>query len=321
MQTIISRVTLQGLVWVFLAMLWGTTWLVVRVGLQDLPPFTFAGIRFLVAAAVLVVVAAVRRVGLPRSPSDWMMMVGTGLSAIGVSYAFQFWGLQHVPSGLAAVLFSTVPLLTILIAHLVLPDEPMSLRRVGGVVLGTAGVALIFSDQFGGGSPMAMWAILGFLLGAVAMAHAQVVVRARGHRVDPVVLAAVQTAVGGTVLLGIGTSVEGPLSQLTWSLRAVLAVGYLSVLGTAVGFVALYYLLRHMQVTRVNSMMLVHPLVAIVLGWLVLGEQLSWPVLFGAGAIVLGLVPLLRPSPRSAGSAPESLITGEFQAEGAADPT
>jgi len=316
MRAIIARLTTPGLVWLFLAVLWGTTWLVVRVGLQDLPPFTFAGVRFLLAAALLTVVAIVRRVGLPTAPSDWVMMVGTGVSAIGFTYAFQFWGLQHVPSGLAAVLFSTVPLLTILIAHVVLPDEPMSLPKVGGVVLGITGVAFIFSDQVGGGSPMALWAILGFLVGAVALAHAQVVVRARGHRVDPVILAAVQTAVGGFLLLGIGTSTEGPLASHAWTLRALLAVGYLSVLGTAVGFVGLYYLLRHMQVTRVNSMMLVHPLVAIVLGWLVLGEQLSWPVLFGAGAIVVGLVPLLRPSRRTAAQASELAITGEFQAEG-----
>ena len=107
MRTIITRLTLPGVVWLFLAFLWGTTWLVVRVGLQDLPPFTFAGIRFLVAAAVLTAVALARRTKLPRSPSDWIMMGGTGLSAIGISYAFQFWGMQHVASGLAAVLFST----------------------------------------------------------------------------------------------------------------------------------------------------------------------------------------------------------------------
>ena len=319
MRTIIDRLTIPGLVWLFLAFLWGTTWLVVRVGLEDLPPFTFAGVRFLLAAILLTVIAVVRRVRLPTAPSDWIMMIGTGLSAIGVTYAFQFWGMQYVASGLAAVLFSTIPLLTILIAHVVLPEEPMTMRKVGGVVLGTVGVALIFSDQLSGNSPMVIWAVIGFLVGAVAMAHAQVVVRARGHRVDPVVLAAVQTAVGGAVLFGIGTSTEGPLLDQAWSLRAVLAVAYLAILGTAVGFVALYYLLRQMQVTQVNSMMLVHPLVAIVLGWLVLDEQLSWPILVGAGAIVFGLVPLLRPAPRTEPQAGHLTITGEFQVEGAGE--
>jgi len=317
MHAIKARVTFPGLVWLFLSLMWGTTWLVVRVGLEDLPPFTFAGVRFLIAALVLSVVAVARGAALPRSPGDWVIMIGTGLTTIGVTYAFQFWGMQYVASGVAAVLFSTVPLLTILIAHGLLPDEPMSLPKVTGVLLGSAGVALIFSDQLGTTNPMAGWAILGFMIAAVSLSHAQVVVRAHSHRLDPVLLAAVQTAVGGVVLISIGASREGSVLEMDWSLRAVVAVGYLSLIGTALGFVSLYYLLRRMQVTRVNSMMLVHPLVAIVLGWLVLGEALGWQVLLGAAAIVLGLVPLLRPARRAVPLVTDLMITGEFQTEGA----
>ena len=305
------------LIWLFLAVMWGTTWPVVGVGLKDLPPFTFAGIRFLVASAVLMLVALTRRTRLPRSGADWVIMLGTGLSAIGVTYAFQFWGMQHVESGLAAVLFSTVPLLTLVIAHVVLPDEPLTLTRFGGVALGTGGVALIFSDRLNGHSPMAMWAILGFLVGAIALAHAQVVVRAHGHRFDPVLLAAVQTAVGGTLLLTIGLSSEPPVTAASWSVRSILAVAYLSVIGTGVGFVALYSLLRRMPVTRVNSMMLVHPLVAMALGWAVLGERLGWQVLLGAGAILAGLVPLMWPGRRAEPVVVDLLVSGEFQTEGA----
>jgi drug/metabolite transporter (DMT)-like permease len=317
MHTIRRFIALPIVLWLFLAIMWGTTWPVVRVGLRELPPFTFAGMRFLVAATVLALVAVARRVSLPRGVTDWAIMIGTGLSAIAVTYAFQFWGMQHVESGVAAVLFSTVPIITLVIAHAVLPDEPMTVPRVAGVLLGSGGVALIFSDRLGGTSPMAAWAVLGFMIGAVALAHAQVVVRAHGHRFDPVLLAAVQTAIGGTVLLTIGLSREGPLSAVVWSVRSVAALGYLSLVGTALGFVALYSLLRRMPVTRVNSMMLVHPLVAIGLGWAFLGERLGWPVLLGAGAIMAGLIPLLWQSRPAAAGLGDLLITGEFQAEGA----
>jgi len=298
--------------------MWGTTWPVVRVGLQDLPPFTFAGVRFLVAASVLILVALVRRAPVPRAGADWLIMLGTGLSAIAVTYACQFWGMQHVESGVAAVLFATVPLLTLVIAHVLLPDEPMTLTRLVGVVLGTGGVALIFSDRLSGQTPMAAWAILGFLVGAVALAHAQVVVRGHGHRFDPVLLAAVQTAVGGTVLFAIGATTEGPVNAAAWSVRSVLAVAYLSLIGTAVGFVALYTLLRRMPVTRVNTMMLVHPLVAIAIGWAFLGERLGWQALLGAGAILTGLAPLVWPGRVAAPRMVDLLPTGEFQIEGAA---
>ncbi len=313
MQTMLPRLTGTGLVWSFLAILWGTTWLVVRVGLQDLPPFTFAGLRFLIASAVLIAIAVVRRAPVPKDIGDWVMMVGTGLTAIGITYAFQFWGMQHVASGVAAVVFSAVPLITILIAHLVLPDERISLAKVGGVLLGIAGVTLIFSDQLGSGSPFAVWAMLGFLTGAVALAHSQVVIRARGHRLDPVLLAGVQTAVGGAVLMTIGGMVEQPLETAVWSFRAFVALGYLSLFGTVLGFTLLYWLLQRMQVTRVNSMMLVHPMVAMTLGAVVLGESLSWLVLLGAATIVAGLVAILRPVRQPAA---ELLVTGEYSVEG-----
>jgi drug/metabolite transporter (DMT)-like permease len=155
--------------------------------------------------------------------------------------------------------------------------------------------------------------MLGFLTGAVALAHSQVVIRARGRRLDPVLLAGVQTAVGGTVLMTIGGLVEQPLETAVWSVRAFLALGYLSLFGTVLGFTLLYWLLRRMQVTRVNSMMLVHPMIAMILGAVILGERLSWLVLLGAVAIVGGLVAMLRPGRQPA---PEILVTGEYSVEG-----
>ena len=181
------------------------------------------------------------------------------------------------------------------------------------MLLGIAGVTLIFSDQLGSGSPFVVWAMLGFLTGAVALAHSQVVIRARGHRLDPVLLAGVQTAVGGAVLMTIGGMVEQPLETAVWSFRAFVALGYLSLFGTVLGFTLLYWLLQRMQVTRVNSMMLVHPMVAMTLGAVVLGESLSWLVLLGAATIVAGLVAILRPVRQPAA---ELLVTGEYSVEG-----
>jgi len=290
--------SLARMIWVFLAVMWGTTWMAASVALRDVPPFTLAGARFLVASAILFVVVRIRRTPFPRALGAWTLMVGTGASAIGVAYAFQFWGMRHVPSAVAAVVFSAVPLLTILLAHWILPNEPITLRRSVGVITGVTGVAIIFGDQLGSGDGVAAWAVLGFVLGAVALAHAQVTIKAHGSTTDPVLLSAVQTLVGGALLLGLGTMVEGNPLRAHWTGSAVVALAYLSVLGSAVGFVALYWLLRRLPVTTVNSMMLVHPLVAIVLGWLVLGEHLTVRALFGAGAIVLGLAAILRPSAR-----------------------
>ncbi len=294
MHTIWSRMPL--LAWIFLAALWGTTWVVARVGLNELPPFTFAGLRFLLASCALLALCAGRRVCWPTDLRSWLVMVGTGVTAVGVTYALLFWGLQFVPSGIAAVFFSGVPLLTIPFAHLLLPDEPATPKSVLGGAVGLLGVSIAFSGQMAVGGPLAAWALAGFLIGAAALAHAQVVIKQHGGRLDPLLLAGVQTGVGGVLLLVIGWLLEGNPAGHHWNLVSLGALGYLGLLGTAVGFGTLYWLMGHMAVTRVNTMMLVHPVVALALGWLVLNETIDWRVGAGAMVIGLGLAMLLSPA-------------------------
>ena len=123
--------------WLLLSVIWGTTWLAVRIGLSDLPPMTFAGIRFLTAALLLFGVIRVRRLRLPRASADWALVAQVGLLGIGVAYAAQFWGQQYVPSALASVMFATVPLITLVIAHLRLKSEPLTAAKLSGVLAGS----------------------------------------------------------------------------------------------------------------------------------------------------------------------------------------
>ncbi len=149
---------LPQVAWSALVLIWGTTWLGVRIGLDDLPPLTFAGIRFLVASVVLFAVLWVRGTRLPRRRSDWALVGTTAVLGFAVSYSAQFWGMQFVPSGLAAVIFATVPLFTMVFAHFALPSEPMRPTAFAGVLLGLVGGAVIFSDQLAADDPMAAWA-------------------------------------------------------------------------------------------------------------------------------------------------------------------
>ena len=92
------------LVWLLLCCIWGSTWLFIKLGLADLPPLTFAGIRFLIASAILLGIVAVRRVPLPRTRADWLLLAITGILAFSLNYGLLFWGEQYISSGLAALL-------------------------------------------------------------------------------------------------------------------------------------------------------------------------------------------------------------------------
>jgi drug/metabolite transporter (DMT)-like permease len=295
---------MAALAWLVLSVVWGLTWLAVRIGLDEIPPITFAGIRFLIAAVVLGAVLVVRRVPLPRSSRDWRLLTFTGLLTIGIAYSAQFWGQQYVSSGLTAVMFSTVPLFALMFAHIGLPGEPITKGKLAGALLGLVGVAVIFSDQLETESTLAVWGCLAFVLGSATMALAQVLIKARGTHIDPLLIASYQMTIGGSTLLLVGIAVEGGPVGVSWTPSAIASLAYLSLFGSALAFFLFYWLLRHMQVTKVMSMALVHPLVAVMAGAIVLGETLSWRVAIGATAILGGLAMILPGA--QVGLAPDS---------------
>ena len=109
------------LVWLLLCGIWGSTWLFIKIGLRDLPPISFAAIRFLIAVIILAAIILVRRLSLPRSSKDWWMLAGTGVLAFALNYGLIFWGEQYISSGLAALLQATIPAFGFVFAHVYLP--------------------------------------------------------------------------------------------------------------------------------------------------------------------------------------------------------
>ena len=191
-------------------------------------------------------------------------------------------------------MFATVPLFTMLFAHYRLPNEPLTKLKLGGVLLGIAGVTLIFADQLGGEDTLAVWSCVAFLVGSASMALAQVQIKSSGRHIDPLVIAGFQMAIGGTILLVLGTLLEGGTGSVAWTPSSIASLTYLALFGSALAFFLFYWLLRHMQVTKVMSMALAHPVIAVVAGWVVLEESLGWRVLVGAAAVLVGLVLMLR---------------------------
>ncbi|MDQ1525235.1 MAG: hypothetical protein QOE47_3159 [Pyrinomonadaceae bacterium] len=277
-------------VWLLLSLIWGSTWLFIKLGLQDLPPFTFAGVRFVVAVWILLIVIAVRRVPLPNAPRDWLLIALTGVMSFSVNYGLVFWAEQRIPSGLAAILQTIIPAFGLVIAHYYLPDERITLWKVCGIALGIAGVALIFSDQAkvedGRSALMGSAAII---VGAFSMAYSNVMVKARARHIEPAALAAGQMIFGLVPLLIAGVALEGNPFAFRWTPLAVLSLLYLALVGSAIAFLLFYWLVRNMDVTKTMLIPLVTPPIAVFLGWLVLGEGLTWRTAVGALGIMSGI--------------------------------
>src|SRR5437773_6994507 len=156
--------------WLTLCVVWSSTWLVIKIGLRDLPPISYAGIRFLIAIVVLFAVSAGRVGLLPQRVFDYLLLAFTGVLMFAVNYGLLFWSELHVSSGLAAVLQATIPIFGMLSAHLMLPDEPLQLHKLLGALLALGGVAIICERLLGFNGLMAFWGGLGIIVGAASAA-------------------------------------------------------------------------------------------------------------------------------------------------------
>ncbi len=292
-------------IWIGLCLIWGSTWLAIKVGLHDLPPITFAGIRFALAAALLFGIVAGRRLPLPRTAADWRLLGWTGFLTITTNYALVFWGEQYLASGLAALLNATIPLFGLPLAHRYVAGERLTTRKVAGVLLGVLGVGVVCSAQLGGSGTHAFWASVGIIVASLAGAQGSVLIKARGGHLEPAVLAGVQMGLGCLPLLAGGILLEGNPLHYHWTPVALVSLGYLAVVGSVIAFMAYYWLIRHTTVTHVLLIPLVTPLIAVLLGVGVLGESIGWgtaiggaAILIGVGLVVLGASPLPLRLPR-----------------------
>lgn len=285
------------LVFLSLCVIWGTTWLFIKVGLRDLPPFTFAGIRFVIAACLLFAANGLRGIPLaPRTQAEWGLLAGTGVLTFTINYGLLFWAEQHISSGLASVLQSTIPAFGLVIAHAYLPGERLSWPKVLGVALGLVGVGVIFLDQLTLAGALALWGSVAVVFGALSVAWSNVLIKARLGGLDPSLMASWQMTFGVIPLLTYGLAFEGNPLALHWTRSAVFSLFYLALVGSALAFFLAYWLVRNMDVTKTMLTSLVTPIVAVAVGAIALGERLSGQETLGGICVLggIGLVVLRR---------------------------
>jgi drug/metabolite transporter (DMT)-like permease len=165
----------------------------------------------------------------------------------------------------------------------------MTLPRIAGVLLGVLGVGVIFSNQLQMSGPRALWGSAALVLSALCAAYANVLVKRYGLNLQPSMLAAGQMLFGLIPLLLIGIPLEGNPLNYHWTGVAVLSLFYLAIVGTVIAFVLYYWLMQNMDVTKTMLIALVTPVTAVILGMLVLKEEMHWRTLVGGAMIISGI--------------------------------
>ncbi|MEZ5344722.1 MAG: EamA family transporter [Pyrinomonadaceae bacterium] len=280
------------LVWVILCLIWGTTWLFIKVGLENIPPLTFASLRFLLAVLILGAVLFVKKIPFPKTGKQWKLLAITGILQFTINYSLVFWSEVYISSGLAAVLQATIPIFGLLLAWVYLPAERITWLKFSAIVLGIAGVAVIFIDQLRINSIWAFAGSVGIVVGAYAAAHASILTKAKGSSLHPASLVFGQMICGIIPLIPIALIKEGSPFKSNYSFSAVISILYLTVFGTIAAFWLYYWLLSKVESTKAMTIALVTPLIAVICGSLFLGEKLPARTLTG-GILILGSVGLI----------------------------
>jgi drug/metabolite transporter (DMT)-like permease len=286
--------------YVFLCAVWGSTWLVIKIGLRDLPPLWFGGIRMALACALIAPFAIARRGG-ATARGRTARIFWSGALQIGVNYACIFLAEERIDSGLSALLFATFPIFVGVFGHLHLPDEPFTRRAMLSALLGLAGVAVVqgraLVDAVATAESRSL-AVGGALIlaSAASAAYANIINKKHLPRVSNFRNVWGQTLAGSTALLLAAAAFERGVPS-RWTPSAIGAVLYLAIIGTALPFVGLFWLLRRVPVAIIGTIPVVDTVIAVVLGSLVLGEAVSPRILGGGALILFGVLLAAIPAP------------------------
>jgi drug/metabolite transporter (DMT)-like permease len=275
------------LIWLLLCIVWGTTWIFIKLGLADLPPLSFAASRFSLACLILFPILKLQKIEMPKGKGVWSFIFITGVLQFFLNYGLLFWGEQYITSGLAAVLQATIPAFGLILARIYVGEQITGLK-IASILLGLTGVVVIFREQLFLNGGMAFLGSLAVVAGAFGASYASVLTKAKGVSYHPASVVFWQMLVGHFPLWAVGFFKEGSPLDFRWTWQALICVLYLAVFGSIVAFWLYYWLLSKIDVTKAMMIAFVTPLVAVSVGSF-FGEKLEVQTLVGGVLILLSV--------------------------------
>jgi drug/metabolite transporter (DMT)-like permease len=273
-------------------LVWGSTFLAIRVGVREVPPFLLAAMRFLAAGIVLYGWMAARG---ERSPSgrEWMSVLLLAFLIFVVNYGLLFWAEQRVPSGIAAVMMATIPAFMALSEVILLRTQKVTLRLALALLIGLGGVAALGSDSLSlGGAPIDRAGAVALIIASIGWSVASALARRLPLPASKVMSSGAQMLAGG-VLLALTAAGLGEFRRFrpwTVSRGAWLSLLYLIVAGSIIAFTAYVWLIHHESPTKVGTYAYVNPVVAVLVGYFLGGERLGLRVILGTLFVLISVV-------------------------------
>lgn len=275
--------------WLVVCIIWGTTYLAIRIGVEHIPPMLFAGVRWIIAGIIFVSILRLKGKKLP-SKNDLIHISIAGISLIGIGNGLVVTGEQFIGSGIAALLITTVPFWVVGMESFIPSGPKLNLMIVSGLLLGLLGVILIFNGD---------WSILlnpTYLLGVlcmfgavVAWSFGTVYSKYKKVSVHPLMSAAMQMLIAGIAQTVLGLFL-GEGARISFHANGIISFFYLVFIGSIFGYGSYIYAIEHLPLSLVSTYAYINPVIALFLGWLVLGEILNLTIIIAAAVIIIGVI-------------------------------
>ena len=276
------------------SIVWGSTYLAIRIGVLEMPPFWMAGMRLLIASLILFAFALIRGHRLPNDIRIWGWLLLSGILILGIALGGMFWAEQYLDSGLAAFLACMSPLMMALYGSIGTEGDHLSVKLLLGMIIGLAGVAILVDPHWTTvAGRNSLIAVLVIAIGSHAWSGGSVMAKRTLKEVPPLVSSAVHSMAGALFLLFLDLVTRGG----SWPhapARAWWSLGYLIIFGSVIAYSAYIYLITHMAPAKAGTFTYFNPVVAVILGWLVLHEPITPRILLGGSVILLGLFIIRR---------------------------
>jgi drug/metabolite transporter (DMT)-like permease len=275
---------------IVMALLWGPSFLFMKVAVEEIPPVTMIAVRLSLAAIVLYAVLRSQGRTLPKWGPIWKDFTIMGLFSNALPFVLLSWGEQFIDSALAAILIGTTPIFTVILAHLFTADDHLTPAKIVGLTLGFGGLVVLVSPALMAGVEATTWGLLAAVLAAASYGAGIVYGQQRLRGLPPLVGPTAQVMTAALLLLPLSFLIERPYAIPVPSWTTLGSLLGLALLGTALAYIVYYRTMERTSATVLSTVTYIVPVVATILGVVVLKEQLDWNAYLGFGMILLGVM-------------------------------
>ncbi len=275
--------------YVLICLIWGSTWLAIRLGLGSLTPLISAGLRFFLASIFVFLFMKMKKIELQTDSLSIKLYLILCFFSFVIPFGLVYWAEQYIPSGLASIVFAVMPFFVILYSMIAFKKDSVTFNQIFGSILGFSGIVIIFSENLSLDLSKQLLGIVAVLISSSMQGGIGVTIKKYGQHLNPLSMNFIPLFFAGIILITVSILVENS-SGWIFDFKAFASIIFLAFFGTLVTFTTYYWLLKRMNVVILSLTAFITPIIAVILGWLIMNENFSFQTLTGSALVLIGIL-------------------------------